>query len=196
LKTRIGEIPEDFSPHQECLTITLSTGASPEPQRWKSKNLTVDFMAEYFANFFPCGPDVTKAGTSRSTARSMIAFAGNEVLENAVKYNFDPTFPVSIKLRLRDDSVVFSTDNSVDPAETSRLKTYLQEMIAEDPMTMYLAQVEKNASSGIGIDSKIGLLTLRNDYRARLGWELASRTDQYGHTTATLMTAVQVPLIL
>jgi hypothetical protein len=194
LKTRIGEIPDDLSPDQEGVTITFSTGAASETQAWRNKNLTVDFMAEYFAASFPCERDAPKGETSRGVARSMIAFVANELLENAVKYNFDPTFPLSIGIWLRDDCVVFSSNNSVDPLETGLLQQYLHEVIAGDAMAMYLAQVEENASSGTGTDSKIGLLTLRNDYRATLGWELDSQIDQGGRTTETLKTVVQVPL--
>jgi hypothetical protein len=194
LKTRIGEIPMDLSPGQECLTITFSTSSSATAQRWKNKNLAVDFMADYFGGFFPCRTEAPNAETSRTVARSMIAFAANELLENALKYNFDPTFPVAITLRLRDDSVIFTSNNSLDPAETGQLEAYLREMIAGDPMTMYLAQVEENARSGSDSASKIGLLTLRNDYRATVGWEIGSPSDQKSSTTATLMTVVQIPV--
>src|SRR5581483_10543323 len=113
----VGAFPSDEPAAQASLSLSFSTASSLVTQRWRNKDISVDFLGDYFANFFPGDPDASLGLTSHTEAKAIITFVANELLENALKYNFDPAYPVSIALSLYVDGVHFKLTNSVDPAQ-------------------------------------------------------------------------------
>lgn len=172
-----GNYREDLTSKQEHLTIVFSTSSFSLKERWRNNSLSADFMADYFANFFP-GPDSASAETStRAEVKSAISFIANELLENAVKFNYEPAYRISITLLLDKNELIFLATNSVDPEVLGKFHKLIQQFITEDPGELYIRQLEHNLEEISATSSGLGMLTMLNDYGARLGWKFECAPD-------------------
>ncbi len=152
---------------EEYLALGFSPSSMPLKQRWRNNGLSADFMGNYLTTFFSI-TDVDK----RAEIKSAVSYIANELLENAMKFNdesFD--YPITIKLLLHSDHIIFHLTNSMPFQNVSRFQTYLQELTSSDPLDLYVEQLERNAQDEDGITSGLGLLTMINDYMAKLGWK-------------------------
>jgi hypothetical protein len=159
-----GHFPDELPASSEHLMIVFRAATASVTQRWKNKNLSADFVADYFANFFP-GPESQR----QEEVRSAIGFVANELLENALKFNHDPAYDMSIELHLYPDSLILLSTNSTSPSEVPALQAYLRELLTEDPGELYIRQLEKNAAED-SASSRLGFLTMLTDYGAQLSW--------------------------
>lgn len=108
------------------------------------------------------------------TAKGAISYICNELLENAVKFNLDSDkYKVKLGAHFPNSSdliaVVFATNN-VDFQEANRFQELIQELLACDLEERYAQQVEASAEDDAEV-SGLGLLTMINDYQAKLGWK-------------------------
>jgi hypothetical protein len=66
-------------------------------------------------------------------------------------------------------AVIFTT-NSMKPADVDTFQAFITVLLAADPNELYMQHMERHAGEALPT-SGLGLLTLRNDYAARLGWK-------------------------
>ncbi|SRR5579883_2972268 len=168
----LGEFSDHLPVSQEYLTIVLSPSSAPLQQRWHNNGLSADFMADYFAAFFPRSQDTVSQINSKVEVKSAVSFIANELLENAMKFNDSTTnYPISITLQLHQDSLVFLATNSLKAQTVDHFQAFIQEIIAGDPGDLLVRQLEKNAEDDNQIGSGLGLLTMMSDYLAKVGWK-------------------------
>lgn len=169
--TRIfGNFLEDTSNTPEFLLIGFSPSAIPLKQRWRNNGLSASFIADYLVSFFPVDETKPEMVDKRSKVIGAVRYIANELLENAMKFNYEESQqPVSIKLELMGDRVVFRSVNTVDPATVDQFQSFLQDLESNDPGDLLIRQVEKNTQEGWG-GSGLGLLTIMSDYDAKMGW--------------------------
>jgi hypothetical protein len=137
-----GEFSEDFPLSQEGLTIAFSPISLPLKQRWQTNGLSADFMADYFAVFFP-GNNPTATESDTAEVKSAVSFIANELIENAMKFNHEhSSHPISISLQLHKDRLVFRATNSVDPSTLDSFQDYIHQLTTSDPQEMYLQLME------------------------------------------------------
>ncbi|MBR8836501.1 MAG: ATP-binding protein [Stigonema ocellatum SAG 48.90 = DSM 106950] len=181
-----GDFIEDFINSQEYLEIVFSPGSVPLKQRWRTNGLSADFMADYFAVFF------AKSET-KAEVKSSVSFIANELLENAMKFN-DETSDHSIRLtlQLHEDTLVFLSTNSINPQEVGKFQAFIQELVTCDPGELYISQLEKNAEDETHTGSRLGLLTMINDYLVKIGWKF--NTIQKNPEVITVSTMVHLTL--
>jgi hypothetical protein len=171
----MAQILGDFSEHlpvsKEYMTIVLSPSSAPLKQRWHNNGLSADFMADYFATFFPRNQDSVSKINSKVEVKSAVSFIANELLENAMKFN-DPAaeYPISITLQLHTDCLIFLASNSIKAEAVEHFQAFIQELMSEDPGELLIRQLEKNAKTDDSDGSGLGLLTMMNDYLAKVGW--------------------------
>ncbi|MDX2243407.1 MAG: DUF6272 family protein [Leptolyngbyaceae cyanobacterium bins.302] len=172
----MAQILGDFSEHlpvsQQYMTIVLSPSSAPLKERWYNNGLSADFMADYFATFFPRHEDTVSKINSKVEVKSAVSFIANELLENAMKFN-DPVaeYPISITLQLHKDCLVFLATNSIKAEAVEQFQAFIQELIAGDPCELLIRQLEKNAEDDEQSGSGLGLLTMMSDYLAKVGWK-------------------------
>lgn len=183
-----GDYIEDLPESQEYLTIVFSPGSIPLQQRWRNSGLSADFMADYFATFFPRSEETIVSLASKAEVKSAVSFIANELLENAMKFT-DRTidYPISITLRLHNDSLVFKATNSLNEKAVHRLQEFIQELAASNPGDMLVYQLEKNATDENSTGSGLGILTLMNDYLAKVGWKFDTVQHNPVIHTVTIM---------
>lgn len=184
-----GEFIEDLQTSHEYLILGFSPSSIPLKQRWRNNGLSADFLADYLTTFFPGGENSINGNPVKSEIKSAVSFVANELLENAMKFSDETSnYPVSIGLYLKSDKLVFMVRNSLVLERVSKFQTFLQELTTSDPNDLYIQLLEQNAEDDTRTESRLGLLTMINDYQAILGWkfETVSTTPQL-HTVTTMV---------
>ncbi|HEY9628804.1 MAG TPA: DUF6272 family protein [Coleofasciculaceae cyanobacterium] len=183
----LGDFNEDLPDSEEYLVIGFSPGSMPLKQRWRNNGLSADFLAEYLATFFPSNEEDTIKADKTIEVKSAVSYVANELLENAMKFNDETShLPISIKLELHSDRLIFFVRNSLRAQAMAKFQAYIHELITGDRDELYIRQLEQNVqdeSSGSGL----GLLTIMNDYMAKVGWKFESNSQHPEITTVTTM---------
>ncbi|GGB46018.1 hypothetical protein GCM10011316_17700 [Roseibium aquae] len=128
---------------------------------WHHCGTTSDFLGEYFAR--AAGPSIDMVD-----ARHSIGYILNEILENAVK--FRETGDIEVTCSLEDHRFEARIQNVIGAEAAQKFRTYLDGILGRDPGELLLERIEANALDPESGGSGLGLLTLMNDYDARLGW--------------------------
>ena len=55
--------------------------------------------------------------------------------------------------------------------QVKNFQVYIQKLLASNPEELYIEQMEINAENPDNGRSKLGFLTMLNDYGAKLGWK-------------------------
>ena len=110
----LGNFTERGMRDAECLELRFSATSIPLQQRWRNNGLSADFLSDYLISFFP-GDDSASAGGGKQS-KSAVSYIANELLENAMKFNYAPSeYPISVGMYLDQDKVRFYVTNSIDP---------------------------------------------------------------------------------
>jgi hypothetical protein len=175
--------------NQEYLSLVFSLASFSVQQRWKNNRLSAGFMADYFSNFFPGTETNVESLSAKDEVRSVVKYIANELLENAVKFHFNPNNKIIITLYLEKEQLIFMAHNSINPANYETFQAHIQYLCANDPAELYFQQIERNAADEHGEGSGLGLLTMMHDYGATLGWRFEG-----DETDITVVTQVLVSL--
>ncbi|MBN1991274.1 MAG: ATP-binding protein [Anaerolineae bacterium] len=176
---------------QEYLIIHFSPSSLPLQQRWRNTGLSADFLAEYWTTFFPAHNGLAR--NKQQEIKGAVNYIANELLENLMKFSYRPANqPVSLELYLYQDHFKFYARNAIDPQTTTDFQTRIQVLLTQDPQALYLQQVERNAANEYCTDSGLGLLTIINDYGAKLAWKF--ETDAAAPEVMMVTTMVQIAL--
>ncbi|EDN65841.1 conserved hypothetical protein [Beggiatoa sp. PS] len=189
-----GDFSEVAFSSEEYLILGFSPSSIPLQQRWRNNGLSADFLADYMTTFFPNdtkADDIEKPDEiKQNEIRSAVSYIANELLENAMKFH-DPNsqYPISIQLQLHSNHIVFSVTNSISPKAAETFQIYLQKLIHSDPQELYIQQLEDNAQEeNYSSSSGLGLLTMINDYMAKVGWKFQTiKKDQEILTVTTMV---------
>ena len=154
---------------QEYLIINFSPTSIPLQQRWRNNGLSANFLAGYVSTFFPASQSGAMA--RQVEIKHAVSYIANELLENAMKFNHQLSrYPISIGLHLQHNEIIFYVINSVDSATVPDFQALIEELLSEDPDELYICKLE-NKSEEEGDASGLGLLSMINDYEAKLAWK-------------------------
>jgi hypothetical protein len=157
----------------EYLKIGFSSNSISLQQRWRNNGLSADFLADYLSTFFP-GEDPDSA-ERQTEIKNAVSYVANELLENAIKFSYAPSqHSISIEMFLEADVISLYATNSLDPHTLEPFQQYIQRLLTEDPCELYMAQLERNAADDYDGASRLGFLTMLNDYDATLAWKFKS----------------------
>ncbi|WP_448573883.1 slr1658 superfamily regulator [Trichothermofontia sp.] len=170
----------------EYLTLNFSPASVPRRRRWGNYGLSADFLGDYFAAFFP-GDEIPDSKINRrDTVKAAVSYIANELIENAVKYSDESSgLPISITLHLYEQEIIFEVTNYSTPAWASTYQAFIQTLLAADLGEFYIQQLEKTAMGGEM--SNMGLLTIMNDYGAKMGWRFQAIDDHSEIMKITVM---------
>ncbi|AFY71734.1 hypothetical protein Pse7367_3499 [Thalassoporum mexicanum PCC 7367] len=177
--TRIyGSYLTDLPPCKEHLQIRFLPNALVHGHKWQHNGSSANFVAEYFATFFPYDSKVVINGDQidiRDEVRGAVSYIANELLENAVKFNnAEPDQAIALKLMLYSDRIVFIATNYVDCVCARQFEAFINEITNTDPDQLYIDKLEQSAMSEEMGESGLGILTIINDYQAKIGWQFTS----------------------
>ncbi|HEY9636399.1 MAG TPA: DUF6272 family protein [Coleofasciculaceae cyanobacterium] len=187
-----GNFSDELPVNQEYLTLAFSPSSVPVKQRWKTNGLSADFMADYFATFFPGNEGETSEINTQAQVKNVVSFIANELLENAMKFNDETSpHPISIRLHMDSERLVFLSTNSIHPQSVGKFQAFIEELTASDPSELYIRHLEQNAADE-SHGSQLGLLTMMNDYLAKLGWKFETVQNNPELITVTTMVELTV----
>lgn len=193
MKEIIGDFDNDLPRGKEYLTLVFSPSSVPLKQRWRTNGLSADFMADYFATFFPGKEGATTVCDLQAEVKSAVSFIGNELLENAMKFTDDQLdYPISLTLQMYSNKLVFMANNSVNCHRVEKFQAFAQELTTSDISELYLRHFERvesdlDAPLQESTDSGLGLLTMINDYQAKLGWKFEAIQNESKAVSVTTM---------
>lgn len=194
MKTQVfGNFVENLPVSDESLVMRFSPSSVPLKQRWRNNGLSADFMADYMTTFFPGNERVTAAINKKEEIKGAVGYIANELLENAMKFNDEKSsYTISIQLHMNSDSIIFVTRNSIAQEAVESFILYIKELVTGDPEELYIRQLEENAEDVACSISKLGYLTMINDYGAKLGWKFETVHQELEVTTVTTMVQLTV----
>lgn len=155
-----GETQLSNGPVAFAMSIVLSEG--PLALGWQHASATCEFLGDVFATRH------ARNGQDYDEARHSIIYLVNELLENAIK--FRSPGDIEVRCSLEDGNFEMVVKNRANPGVASRFQSILAEVTARDPGELLIERIEANAADESSSASGLGILTLMNDYGAKLGW--------------------------
>jgi len=186
-----GEFPETLPKGQEGLSLSFLPSSLPLKKRWRTNGLSANFLADYLTTFLPGDEDLPETIAKQNEVQSAVSYIANELLENAMKFSdLTSPQPISINLRLCSNQLIFLVTNSIDAAGARKYQSFIQEVNSSNPGEMLFCRLEQSAKEQEHQSSGLGLVTIVNDYLAKLGWRFETSPENSGAMIVT--TAVQL----
>lgn len=193
IQQTLGSFIQDLPPSQEYLILSFSPGSIPLRQRWRNNCLSADFLADYLSTFFLSDEHQQIECNKQAEVKSAVSYIANELLENAMKYGVEMSpFPISIQIHLNPELIIFQLTNSIQSGKTLEFQEHIESILNGDPDELYIAQLEKNALEEDGEESGLGILTILNDYGAKLGWKFESLPQDSTEMAVTTMVQLKI----
>lgn len=189
----LGEFIEEFPREHDSLEVSFTSSSRPIQQQWRNIRLSAYFVADYFSTFLPDEPDSERIEASKNA----VSYIGNELLENAMKFNEDiKNYKVKFGIHFLEDiekvTAVIFTKNSMTPQKVEKFQALIKELLFADTDELYVQQIEKTSEDEHSEASGLGLLTIINDYSAKLGWKFESAPSHPQIIIVTTMAQVVV----
>lgn len=183
-----GDFIEDLPTGTEYLILGFSPASIPLKQRWRNNGLSADFLADYLTTFFPNSDEIASHSHKKSEIQCAVSYIANELLENAMKFSMETQgYPISIQLHLNSERIIFVTTNSICWDKVDGFQAFLKRLSTEDPIELYIEQLEKNAREGNSNTSGVGFLSMINDYGAKIGWKFQDMNGEQKALAVTTM---------
>lgn len=196
IKTELfGDLISDFPPEHDSLELSFTPSSRPIKQRWRSNRLSAHFLADYFTNFLAVDENEPNQEQIIKESKSAVSYVANELLENAMKFNDNSSnYKVGFGIYLLNDldsvtAVIFAS-NSIKLETEAKLRAVIKKILTSNTHEIYVQQVEKSAEENGS--SGLGLLTMINDYSAKIGWKLETIQQESIFMTVTTMAQIKV----
>lgn len=192
-----GEFLHQFPPDHDSLELTFTPTSRPIQKRWRNNRLSAHFVADYFSTFLPADTLETDQEARIKQSKGAVTYVANELLENAMKFNYEAAntqirFGIHF-LEGKDVTAAIFATNSITLERAQKFEYFIQELLTEDPNELYIRQVESSAVDDNDEEaSGLGLLTMLNDYQAKLGWKFELMSEQPKIILVTTMAQVKV----
>ncbi|MGD1907886.1 MAG: DUF6272 family protein [Leptolyngbyaceae cyanobacterium] len=191
-----GDFIETFPPDHDSLELTFTPTSQRIQNLWRNRRLSAHFVADYFTNFLPSGKGNLAAENQIKEAKGAISYVANELLENAMKFNFaTASYKVKFGIHFLDTAEIIAVlfaSNSIEQAVAQKFQEFIQELLASDPESFYMRQIEASAEDENADMSGLGFLTMINDYQAKLGWRFEPVSSDAEIWAVTTMAQIKV----
>ncbi|MBP0016271.1 MAG: ATP-binding protein [Cyanobacteria bacterium SBLK] len=188
-----GNFIENLPESPEYLILGFSPSSVPLQQRWRNNGLSADFLADYLTTFFPAREDDPHTQYKQKEIKGAVSYIANELLENAMKFNDDRTnHPIGLSLQLQSDRLIFRITNSIATESVKDFQNYVEKLTTVDTQEMLIDQLEKNALEENGTSSRLGYLTMIEDYGAKLGWKFETMKKEPATIVVTTMVQLNI----
>ncbi len=162
------ELDEDRA--GESLTLRFSPSSTPLQQRWRNNGLSADFLAGYVSTFLPVDNSDPASARKQADTAAAVGYVANELLENAMKYSAEGSGKsISMRLHLESRRIIFHQSNCAAPDRGAALENFIARLETLGASEMLIRQMEAGGDEN---GSGLGLLTMVNDYGARLAFRV------------------------
>ena len=191
-----GEFIEEFLPNSDSLELSFTSSSQANQRRWRNNRLSAHFVADYFANLLNFDENDLANEKRIKEIKSTISYISNELLENAIKFH-ENTKIHQVKLGISfledtDMAIVIYTKNSIYSEKVQKYQAFINLLLTEDANELYVQQIETASAEEESKASGLGLLTLINDYSAKLGWKFEPESSQPEIIAVTTMVQIVV----
>jgi len=183
----MGQVFGEYSEYPVDSRQYLTFGFVPGQQLWEKNGLLADLLADYVAIFFLTDATDPNCVKRQKQIKGIVSYIANELLQNATQYHDDNLGSISIQVQLSDDSLVLYVTNSIPPAQVDNFRSFIQQLLNTDPEEFYIHQMTKDIEDDDITTSGLGLLTMTQDYGAKLGWQFDIVQKQPTKITITTM---------
>lgn len=192
-----GEFIEELPLEQDFLELSFTSNSRPSKKRWRNNRLSAHFVADYLANLLQIDEDDAQGEERINESKSAVSYVGNELLENAIKFNEksqqEPVkFGINVLEEKEEIIVIIFTKNSITIPRFEKLQAFITELLSADPNDLYVQQIEKTSEDENSETSGLGLLTIINDYSAKMCWKFESNHSNPQIITVTTMAQMAV----
>jgi len=197
-----GDFLENFLEKErdlDSLELAFSPSSRPIKQRWRNNRLSAHFVADYLSTFFPVSDEDPTSQRRKKETTGAVSYVANELLENAMKFHNHDSFNYRIRfgiyfLEEPEVKVVLFAINSITAENVGKFKEFIKEMTETDLDELYIRQIEKSAEAEDenAEASGLGLITMINDYNAKLGWKFGTAPSNTEILTVTTMAQIAV----
>lgn len=163
--------------------LALKLFDGPLDLTWQHASATCDFLSDMMA--MRC----ERAQLGYNDARHSIAYLVNEMLENSIK--FKSAGDVGIYCSLDRNRFEISISNAITFAAAEKFQKNLVDIVDRDPGELLIERIEMNAADENSSASGLGILTLMNDYGAKLGWKFDT-IPQGSHISLSTFAAIEI----
>ena len=182
----------------EYLTLAFSPLSAPLRSRWRNNGLSADFLGDYVTTFLPTNGGIAGAEGRQTEIRHAVTYIANELLENAMKYHDRKVdVPIGIHLEPASDQIAVSASNGVDSGQALHYQEFVENIVQEDAADLLVRQLEHSAdATNDSNKSCLGLLTMINDYGAKLGWRFEvhdTHSEAVTVTTSAILALKNLP---
>lgn len=178
--------------NDEYLSLTFFGKDYSLQERWRNNGISADFLADYWMTFFSAAKKVSLDW--QNEIKGTISYVANELLENTIKFReLADKYPVHFRVLLSRQLLRFYVTNSISTFAAQRFQAYIRNVLANNPADLYVQQLEQNALNNDNSISRLGLLTLLNDYHVELAWKFEEFDEPLNMTTVTVMAMLRLP---
>ena len=197
-----GEFIEDFDANYQSLELSFNNVDISIKRQWRNHRLSAYFLADYLENLLPIDDDNSDISDRLEECKSTVSFIGNELLENAIKFKstnchsvkFGIHFPNNLQENLKEINIIVFTKNSIDEQNLEKFQEFVQQLLSFDTNELYIKQIEKTTEADDNNASGLGLLSIINDYSAKLGWKFEQESHNLSITTVITMAQIIIRL--
>ncbi|KPA13210.1 hypothetical protein MHK_006594 [Candidatus Magnetomorum sp. HK-1] len=160
----------------DFLIISFSSTKNSIQERLRNNSLSANFLGDYWTTILPKSDNGFQE--HHENIKHTINFIANELLDNAVKFNYELyEYPIKMDLHLCNDVFRFYVTNCINPNHIDDFKSYIQSLLTTDPQELYVKQVESNVDQEDETISMLGFLTMINDYDVKFAWKFYREPD-------------------
>ena len=176
METSFGVFDRSNAQSAYSFSITLYNG--PLDITWQHASATCDYVSDIIA--MHCD----KLKLNYNEARHSIAYLVNELLENSIKFKSEGDIELNFSFDNNNFEMIIS--NSITSTVAEKFQGLLAEIVSRDPGELLIERIEKNAIDENSSASGLGILTLMNDYGARMGWKFIEQRANGGILLSTI----------
>lgn len=182
-----GNFSEELIANHKVFMIDFYIHSIPVVRRKQTRYLSIAFINDYLANLFPVNEEDIKSYERPFHIKSAVTYIANELLENSIKFNHEAVkYPIKFGICLVDKNLVFVASNCVTERALEKFKDFVHQLTTSDIDELYFRQLEKGAEEK-SEESRLGFLSIMNDYSAKLGWKIETINKDPEITTVTTM---------
>lgn len=183
-----GEFIQNPPLGTEYLILGFSPSSTSIKKRWRNNGLSADFVANYLSTFFGDNGNPQNPCQKKEESAYSVNYIANELLENAMKFSDSRLpHPTTLQIHLYEDSIILMTNNGINGKQEADLRDYIERLSVCEPEELYLEQLEKNAEAEESSSSRLGYLTILNDYQGKIGWQFERFSEKSHGISLTTM---------
>jgi hypothetical protein len=182
-----GNFKEEILANHKLFMMDFFIHSIPLERRKQTRYLSIAFITDYLATLFPVDEEDIKSYGRQLQMKSAVTYIANELLDNSIKFNHEAVkYPIKFGICFLEKDLIFVASNCASEKTLESFKDFVHELTTSDINELYFRQLEKGAEEK-SEESRLGFLSMMNDYSAKLGWKIETVNKNPEITTITTM---------